>query len=175
MDLKTYTDLARRTALPTAYDYQYLAPGLVSEVGELYGVEAKTHRDDLPLATHHHKMVGEWGDVAWVTALLVHHTGTLLDAEGTPYRTPGRPAGQVPADAYPLPYMLAYATKIDRIAGDETKLLDIYNCAYALWYLLEDYAEVMTGQPFVVVLQNNLDKLLSRQSRGVLGGSGDNR
>jgi len=42
-----------------------------------------------------------------------------------------------------------------------------------LWYcaMLSDYFQVNLGQ----IMENNLDKLQSRKSRGVLGGSGDKR
>ena len=176
MNVDTYTRAARSTALPTAYSFEYLAPGLVSEVGELYGVEAKTHRDGLTTADNHAKMVGEWGDVAWVTALLRYHTGTLLAERGTPVHTDPTPEDLgVDLDSYPLPTLMRIALIVDGLAGREERLKDIYWLAMETWYLLERFSGVMTGRSFDQVLQHNLDKLASRKSRGVIGGSGDNR
>lgn len=42
-----------------------------------------------------------------------------------------------------------------------------------IWYLAQIFSEL--GYSFSDVAQENLDKLMDRKNRGVLGGSGDNR
>lgn len=178
MNLVDYTKLAQRTALSSAYDYRYLVPGLLSEVGEAYGVEAKAHRDKLSDEDYYRRMVGEWGDIAWVVSLLIYRVEGSLRGRGVVLGTPflrGIPTGR-----RPLPLILGAATTIaamieaDDVVSDED-LVTVRLCAYRIWYLLELHSDRVTGSSFETVLEANLEKLGSRKRRNVLGGSGDFR
>ena len=178
MNLVEYTKLAQRTAMSRAYDYRYLVPGLLSEVGEAYGVEAKAHRYRLSDEDYYRRMVGEWGDIAWVVSLLIYRVEGSLRGRGVVLGTPFLP--ETPTDRRPLPLILGAASSIaalieaDDVVSDED-LVSVRLCAYRIWYLLELHAERVTGRTFTEVLEANLEKLGSRKRRNVLGGSGDFR
>jgi len=72
------------------------------------------------------------------------------------------------------------ANKVKKIIRDndgvltEEKRKDISKeGADALWYLSQLFTEL--NYDFGLAAQENLDKLLDRKNRGVIGGSGDNR
>ena len=46
VNIEEYQKRAVATALPTALNYDYLIPGLVAEVGEVFGKVAKSVRDE---------------------------------------------------------------------------------------------------------------------------------
>ena len=65
-------------------------------------------------------------------------------------------------------------TKLKKIIRDKKIDVDIGGeIGDVLWYcaMLADYLDVDLG----TIMENNINKLHSRKSRGVLGGSGDNR
>lgn len=57
--------------------------------------------------------------------------------------------------------------------SDEKRADLLSECGDVLWYLSQAVNELGSGLEDVA--QANLDKLFDRQTRGVLGGSGDNR
>ena len=59
------------------------------------------------------------------------------------------------------------------ILTDEDKKEILKELGDVLWYV--NSITVLLGSDLESVAQNNLDKLLSRKARGVIGGSGDNR
>ena len=66
------------------------------------------------------------------------------------------------------------ANKVKKIIRDKKIDIDIAGeIGDVLWYcaMLADYLDVNLGN----IMENNINKLQSRKSRGVLGGSGDNR
>ena len=66
------------------------------------------------------------------------------------------------------------ANKVKKIIRDKKIDVDIGGeIGDVLWYcaMLADYLDVDLG----TIMENNINKLQSRKSRGVLGGSGDNR
>lgn len=89
---------------------------------------------------------------------------------------------------YPLTYpVMGLLSEAGEVAGkvkkvirdnggiiDDVKKADIASeLGDVLWYLTQICTEL--GLPLSQVAQGNLDKLFSRQDRGKLGGSGDNR
>lgn len=59
------------------------------------------------------------------------------------------------------------------VISDEDKLEMAKELGDVLWYIAVFANDL--GVPLDTIAQQNLDKLQSRKSRGVLGGSGDNR
>lgn len=75
MELSEYQQRAVATALPTALNYDYLIPGLVAEVGEVFGKVAKSVRDEWPRERLQEELKAELGDVYWFSVLLTHVAG----------------------------------------------------------------------------------------------------
>jgi len=66
------------------------------------------------------------------------------------------------------------ANKVKKIIRDKKIDVDVASeIGDVLWYcaMLADYFDVDLGK----IMEDNINKLHSRKSRGVLGGSGDNR
>ncbi|HOE81295.1 MAG TPA: nucleoside triphosphate pyrophosphohydrolase family protein [bacterium] len=61
----------------------------------------------------------------------------------------------------------------DGVVGEEQREAIAKELGDVLWYLAQLATEL--GLDLDAIAQNNLDKLLSRQERGQLHGSGDNR
>lgn len=78
MTINTFAEYQQRaieTALPSALDMNYLAPGLAAEAGEVAGKWAKVVRDDAGLLTAEKRLeiLKEIGDTMWFMALLSHY------------------------------------------------------------------------------------------------------
>lgn len=168
MNLSAYQAKARSTAAPAAYEYRYLVPGLLGELGELTGRQAKGFwKRDVGTPDYKNDIALEYGDIAWMAAILLskqHIHGR--DAWGQPY-------GSTPhASLTPLGEVaLEISTIFSQYSGGPCFFID----ARALWDLLERHCESITGLPFSDVLEMNIIKLASRASRGVLIGNGDHR
>jgi hypothetical protein len=143
----------------------YVAYGLLSEVGEIAGVYAKQVRGDD--ADFRARLLSELGDVAWFIAVGAHclgvDVGAITCADDPNLRT-----------RYHLLQSLVWA-------ADELALLlmrtprpyyntEVFNAVIA-------FTDLVQSEGFTVaeVLQANLDKLASRQQRGTIAGSGDER
>lgn len=161
MDLKEYQRLALATAQPEAFSPDYLVPGIVGEVGELLGQRAKAHWHGWPEAQLQAQLVKEYGDVAWMTAVLLHTYD--VDQVHVP------PSWFI---RHPELRLLRLATNLYE---DYCYAASFYGPAARLWQVLAGAAEEVTGSSFDHVLQVNLDKLASRAERGVLRGAGDDR
>jgi hypothetical protein len=165
--LATYQPAALSTAQPRAFHHDYLIPGIAGEVGELYSHVAKAYwhekdRSDL--------INGEYGDIAWMTALLLHTYGVdRLPVPAVNISDGARAMYRIHCLSNEL---LLHFTEVEdpRISGRF-----ISNAAQRLWFLLEQSCEAVTGVPFDGVLAMNLAKLQSRAERGVLQGDGDKR
>lgn len=167
MNLQEYQAQALTTCLPSALSREYLIPGLVAEVGELFGKKAKAVRDGWAEEALKFELVKEYGDVAWMTAVLLEveqvrtiverHNPRVLSFLG---RTPD-----------PLTSILA---RVNVLANEDFHEF-IPTEAQGLWLDLAAHSQSITGWSFDRVLQINLDKLQSRQARGTLAGSGDHR
>lgn len=160
--LYVYQRRALDTAQPRAFDHAYLIPGIVGEVGELFGHRAKafwhgSHPDRLK-----EELANEYGDICWMTAVLL-----------STYQIHEVDLSHSFQDKDPWLGLLDGA---DNLYGlytyDDTY---VSSAARNLWAYLETHCLEITGLGFGEVLQMNLDKLRSRAERGVLRGSGDHR
>ena len=160
-DFATYQQQALTTALPSALTMDYLAPGLIAELGEVFGKQAKAVRDDWDADRLNREVCAELGDCAWFIALIGHVTGTQVD--------------KMQEDRLLLDDLTTAMDSASLIMvwydhdgfNIKTHLDIILNC-------LESHS-IRYGSTLEAVAQANLDKLASRQARGVLGGSGDAR
>ena len=161
--LDTYTAQALATAQPEAFSLDYLVPGIVGEVGEMFGHVAKACWHGRPLSELEVDLVKELGDVAWMTATLLHVQGATLETARLP-----RPG------ADPWHILLQRSTALHQYYSEG---LDDYlgEAAARLWVHLANACEDITGSSLEHVLAVNLDKLASRAARGTLRGNGDNR
>lgn len=168
MKLSEYQTKALETALPSALTPEYLVPGLVAEVGELLGVQAKSVRDGWSDERTKAALVKEYGDVAWFTAVILHEYREI--------RTLNEPSFIYAGDTS-LGIMSFISDRASRILEGyvdewESEVLDGAN---SLWLMLKKYSSKVTGSTFDEVLETNLTKLAGRKQRNVIGGSGDNR
>ena len=167
MNLNEYQAQALTTCLPSARSREYLIPGIVAEVGELYGKRAKSVRDDWAEDRLQHELAFEYGDVAWMTAILLDVEGVhTIWAQHHP-RAMSFTGGRVD----PFQALLSRVVILANADFHDYVLTE----AQGLWKDLEQHCQTVTGWSFEDVLKANLDKLASRQQRGVLTGAGDNR
>lgn len=147
MNLTDYTPAALATCEARSYDLEYLLPGLIGEVGELFGEVAREHR----LGTGRtDQVIDEYGDIAWMTAVLLDHLKVDdIRQLGNLRYVQGREAA--------LELILARAAAVYRSGSDV-----LPGRAAALWATLADHAEAVTGVSFDEVLSANLEKLADR-------------
>ena len=167
MNLQEYQAQALTTCLPSALSREYLLPGIVAEVGELFGKKAKAVRDGWADQALKFELIKEYGDVAWMTAVLLEleqvrhitekHNPRVLSFIG---RTPD-----------PLTSILA---RVNVLVNEDFHEY-VPTEAQGLWLDLSAHCQSITGTDFDRVLRINLEKLASRQQRGTLTGSGDYR
>lgn len=175
LTLAAYQEKALATAEPRAFDLQYLVPGIMGEVGELFGQQAKAHWHGWPAKKLREELVSEYGDIAWMTALLLDTRGINMLHPVVPSSGPARwgrldPMSALLAAASRL--RLNYLMEKDGISETE-QWLD--QSAENLWRVLRDNCLHITGRDFQSVLGGNLIKLADRAARGVLRGQGDHR
>lgn len=147
--LEEYLPQALTTMEPRSQDLGYLLPGLVGEMGELFGEYAKEVRKGEDRSG---LVVLEYGDVAWMTAGLVavlemdpkaveeHHA--LFD-----------PPGSLEAGLELL---------LNRVAGVYRGGAALPLRVSALWVTLRDLCQDLTGASWSDVLDRNLEKLEAR-------------
>lgn len=174
---QTYVEAARETADPEAYHLEYLVPGIVGEIGELFGQRAKAHWHGWPDEQLRTELTSELGDIAWMTAILLDRFG-VTEIPREEYDKMDRPyANAIPVSSL----LLARATSLH---GAHMSSLDLEELAErlipatatSLWVLIETRsAQITEGADFPEVLDYNLKKLADRAARKVLKGSGDHR
>lgn len=171
MDLTEYTPLALSTALPTAFSKEYLLPAIYGEVGEVIEKYGKAHRDGKTREWLDYELAKELGDVCWATAILLHM------AEVTEEEIPDLGSHLIEmAQVSELSSLSGEMFRNNWKLGDPTYLHPyLVQDAKHLWAELRNAALLLTRRSFSEVLQMNVDKLASRQQRGVIGGSGDDR
>lgn len=189
--LNEYIVAAESTAQPAAYDYDYLVPGILGEIGEIYGQLAKYHWHEWPLEKLQDELKAEYGDVCWMTAILIAKRLTVheieINYEGMPSDFNPFPGmsmltRSVNEMLYKLNEELEAANLLEEFGGAEGPATrheaaqdDTDNHLLKLWALLAVLAPVVTGHTFDQVLEYNKVKLASRAERGVLRGAGDHR
>lgn len=188
--LQDYMAKAKATAQPEAYSYDYLLPGLLGEVGEVYGQIAKNHWHGWSEEKFETELVAEYGDICWMTAILLDMREVKLDSPATSSRA---------LLFEPFSGMQAIGHSVRQLVGsveDECQLVQlsqeypdngtVHNKVESqeqftnirllqLWSALVRYAPVVTGHPIQKALDYNAEKLASRAARGVLRGAGDHR
>ena len=161
--IETYQQLAMRTCLPTAKNWGYAHFGLKSEIYELNaklcGGKAKSIRDgaDFNKTKSTKAIFDEYGDCYWFIALMCELTNSdFANVYNSKFAT------------------LKMAWKFARqMLGIFKSILYSVNLSRLILSLKEEHTEI--GFLIREILQCNVDKLASRQQRGVLKGSGDNR
>lgn len=170
MDLRTYQYKAMTTAEPRAYDHAYLVPGIVGEVGELFGQQAKAYWHGWSTADLQVQLVKEYGDIAWMTAVLLYTEG-VEQLEVPANFSPGW-GGQKPE---PMALLHSSAAQVHSAYLNRPHYDWMQEAAQRLWIVLATQCLTITGAPFDWALGVNLEKLASRAARGVLQGAGDDR
>lgn len=163
--LAEYQRAAISTADPEAFRPDYLLPSLVGEIGELFGQRGKSVWHGWSEEKLRDALVLEYGDVAWMTAVLLH---TMEErTTGDPITSDcERTAWDSLLSQSNLVYWSGTHPQAHGWLRNDTKLM---------WQTLAGNSQLITGAPFDYVLTANLDKLRSRAERGVLKGSGDYR
>ena len=189
--LMDYIEAAKATAQPEAYDYNYLIPGLLGEVGEVYGQIAKNQWHGWSEEKFETELVAEYGDICWMTAILMDHRFEMdtydLEVEDAPTEFAPFIGMQVIGERV---NKLVEALNWESDAGQKVQdfphsnqaltlleSLDNYTdeMLVKLWAYLVVYAPVVTGSEIQKSLDYNAEKLASRKARGVLRGAGDHR
>ena len=168
--LDDYLPKALATIQDEAKDLAYLIPGIAGEVGELLGHVAKAHWHHTSEEDLCRELAFEYGDVAWMTAVLLHVT------QGEDLSDPGAVARRVNtwASGQPLEALFGRAASLLR-AKNEGDLDRLRQQAQHMWSALYTLAEPATGYSFDEILEMNVNKLADRAARGVLKGNGDHR
>ena len=153
-DFKTYQEQALTTALPSALTMDYLAPGLIAELGEVFGKQAKAVRDGWDEERLNREVCAELGDCLWFIALISHVT----DSEPTGF---------------------FYCPNMQDAMCNAVSLMGCDPSSYRR-YLVRIFRQLAVeaethGSTLEAVAQANLDKLADRQARGTITGSGDTR
>jgi hypothetical protein len=172
MQLNEYQAQALTTCLPTALSREYLIPGIVAEVGELFGKDAKAVRDGWTPERLQAERSAEYGDVGWMTAVLLHVEGVHTTA-GVMHTT--RAMTFTRHTGNPGQALLARISALMSWHVDSDLGCYVASEAQQLWLDLRFYCRAVTGEDFDAVLAANLVKLTSRLQRGTLQGSGDAR
>lgn len=172
--LYQYQEIALRTAQDRALSFEYLIPGIIEEIGELFGQTAKAHWHGWPEAQLKAELISEYGDIAWKTAVLLHWQGVhSIDdrQEMTTLATSNDdPWGDLLQAGQDL-YEEHRHHELTTLATSQC----LTNSAQRLWFTLFMHCQAVTGETFDFVLAFNESKLRDRETRGVLQGKGDHR
>lgn len=165
MLLSAYQSKALETALPTALNFDYLIPGFVAEVGEVFGKVAKSVRDEWPEERLQEELKAELGDCAWFVVLLQHVVGYVSRGELNPE----------------LEELTQKEVLTDLVRAASKLTVDKYFFDTPSNYWIEVLYGYVARVAMVYdldmqdVLEYNINKLESRKARGTLKGSGDYR
>ena len=168
MELSEYQQRAVATALPTALNYDYLIPGLVAEVGEVFGKVAKAVRDEWPRERLQEELKAELGDVCWFSVLLAH-VANIYPREHKAYP-------EALSNKEVLQDLLEVTTHIQELT---TRIGFCETTAWYYWVSLFPGYIARVAMVYEIdmqeVLEYNINKLESRKARGTITGSGDSR
>lgn len=188
--LLNYIAKAKATAQPEAYSYDYLTPGLLGEVGEVYGQIAKNHWHGWTAEKFETELVAEYGDICWMTAILIDHRGVsqFVFFESGNHELGFNPFAGMQVISQRVALLVEALGWETRAAHDledhggeaaairlESLEQHTDDMLLRLWAALVVYAPVVTGHPLQKALDYNAEKLASRAARGVLRGAGDHR
>jgi NTP pyrophosphatase (non-canonical NTP hydrolase) len=174
-----YQNLARTTALYKAY-VNYPLLGLAGETGEIAEKVKKILRDKEGIVSEEDKLElkKELGDVLWYLSNLSYDLSVDLSlvARRQYFEERGNPYDYLPDNVFHL-YRCAgrLVEYVYQTTENDTFEIEKYKgLAFHVFYAICELA-MSLGLKMEDVAQANLDKLKSRQERGVLQGSGDNR
>lgn len=155
--IKNYQQLAMRTCLPSAKNWEYCYCLIASEIGEAFGKWGKKFRDG---EFDKEKLTDELGDVFWGLALACELGGYSFE-ELWKYNYDRE---YFYANAYfPIPYQF---NKLNWIISDGLA------SNFLAWARI--FAEQCGIDP-LECLKRNIAKLAGRKERGTLTGNGDER
>lgn len=151
--VKNYQELAMRTCLPSAKNWEYCYTLIASEIGEAFGKWGKLFRDG---SFDKDKLTDELGDVFWGLALACELKGESFETNwaleckkhfiGLGFYTPN--------NFNPIKIDMVYISGIIDFA--------------------KTFAEECGIDP-LECLRRNIAKLAGRKERGTIGGNGDER
>ena len=150
--VKNYQELAMRTCLPSAKNWEYCYTLIASEIGEAFGKWGKKFRDG---EFDKEKLADELGDVFWGIALACELDGEKF--EDMWYRS------------YNQYYLLIEAKTPHKFTKGGLILNKLSVLSFA-----KTFAEECGIDP-LECLRRNIAKLADRQERGVIKGNGDER
>lgn len=160
MDLQEYQSAIQRfVRYPRGNEREYLALGLVSEVGELSGKFAKRLRgDDVSDAD----VISECGDLLWFTTMIRTHYGVKPSVATLPrVRNVNEGVGQ----------LFTLATQI--YAAMQRNAINPIDLCMAESVIAQ--IGVLHGVTLEELAESNYRKLADRAERNVIVGSGDKR
>jgi hypothetical protein len=168
MDLKTYQSHAIKTAIfPREHALAYLTLGLCGEIAEFLELT----EDPIDQRA---KFGPELGDVLWYCAVLADHLkGELHQPAGVFFQYQGDVRRMASAMAMHAGVIANKAKKTIR----DGRSLDIGYVVTMIDLIIHAVGAVcaLNNTTLEVIAHENIEKLKSRQARGVLTGSGDNR
>lgn len=153
--VKNYQELAMRTCLPSAKNWEYCYCLIASEIGEAFGKWGKKFRDG---KFDKEKLADELGDVFWGLALACELGGYSFKGLWKVY------------DEYDSIKLHYYLPKIFMKGNVEMSEKNI-QCIISF---IKTFAKQCRISP-LDCLRSNIAKLAGRQERGTLTGNGDNR
>lgn len=150
--VKNYQELAMRTCLPSAKNWEYCYCLVASEIGEAFGKWGKKFRDG---EFDKEKLTDELGDVFWGVALGCELYGKSFE--------------DLWSRSCNLDFLPIEVKTPDRFFKSGLRLNMLFVLSFA-----KTFAEECGIDP-LNCLKRNIAKLADRQERGVIKGNGDER
>lgn len=179
MNFNEYQKQARTTAIYK--NKPYFAIGLVGEAGELANAMKKVMRDDANKITAKRRLAikGELGDVLWYCANICEEFNlnmqdlTILCSQGLIVEQPLKNKFKLVLEIH------RNAVNVSRLIEESIETQDIdkellQRFLSDLFIALDDFCHTCAID-INIAAEENLEKLLSRQQRGVIQGEGDTR
>lgn len=154
--IKNYQELAMRTCLPSAKNWEYCYCLITSEIGEAFGKWGKQFRDG---EFDKDKLTDELGDVFWGLAL-------ACELGGYSFR-------KVWEKSYVKDYLDICFHSPSRFIYRQLHLLSDWEMCHYMSFI-KTFAEQCGIDP-LECLKRNIAKLARRQERGTLTGNGNER
>lgn len=173
-----YQQAAMRTCTDRSFCFEYMAYGLVGEIGELAGKLAKEIRDDVDADLHREGVKLELGDIAWMCAGMAAERevpDTLLRCQPTEH------VADFDMETSGIQVLQTMMVAAAELLG--TGNLPFGMCGLTdlqaqhlnrIWWCL-DHIAGMQGLTMREVCQANIDKLTDRANRNKIHGDGDER
>jgi len=165
----TFDEYQKRAAefavYPKDREREYLALGLISEVGELAGKVKKEIRDGVHLTE---AILGELGDCAWYAAMNCTSCGFEMQSFLNGFK-PHEYDGMTAVEIIPI-FAHGASGFASSMRADMMRTVGMSSVITGLALLALRYSTTLEA-----VCEANIAKLTDRKERGKLQGSGDNR